>query len=540
MAAFAVFVSSTDVFVDQGLFFSGAAVVTFGGAYAVLSYVAQQAVNVYGWLAPGEMVRGLALAETTPGPLIMVVQFVAFVGAYRSPGSFDPWVAAVLASLLVTWVTFVPCFLFVLLGAPYVERLRHNRHLTSALTGVTAAVVGVIANLAVFFALHTLFDRSREVEAGPIQLDVPVLVGVGSGRLCDHGRRACRHVRTGLGTDAHARAVRPARSRRLRGRAGRLAVTLTAGWAPFHRDSSTGKVLPMQTPTLADTGQVKIAYETFGSPDDPAIVLVIGVASQMIYWPDDFCQALADEGFHVVRFDNRDIGLSTHVHDLGVPDVMALLTGQSDSTPYVLGDMADDTAGLLDALGLDRVHLVGVSMGGMIAQEVALRHEDRLISLTSIMSTPAAHIGKPTEAAQATLLMPPPKSVEEGGELAVAAYGVIGSPAYPHDVAWIRATGEEAFRRSSSSAGKIRQFAAILVSPDRRPGLASLAVPTLVLHGEEDPLIQLEGGQETAKAVPGARLVTYPGMGHDLPRELWPELIGEIVDHARQAEGSAS
>lgn len=175
VALFAVFVSSTDVFLDQGLFFSGTAVVTFGGAYAVLSYVASQAVNVYGWLAPGEMVRGLALAETTPGPLIMVVQFVAFLGAYRSPGSLDPWVAAVLASLLVTWVTFVPCFLFVLLGAPYVERLRHNRQLTAALTGVTAAVVGVIANLAVFFALHTLFDRSRDVEAGPIGLDVPVL-----------------------------------------------------------------------------------------------------------------------------------------------------------------------------------------------------------------------------------------------------------------------------------------------------------------------------------------------------------------------------
>ncbi len=175
VAGLAFTVSSTDVFVDQGLFFSGAAVVTFGGAYAVLSYVAHQAVSVYGWLGPGEMVRGLALAETTPGPLIMVVQFVAFVGAYRSPGSFDPWVAAVIGSLLVTWVTFVPCFLFVLLGAPYVERLRHNRHLTSALTGVTAAVVGVIANLAVFFALHTLFDRNRDVDAGPLHLDLPVL-----------------------------------------------------------------------------------------------------------------------------------------------------------------------------------------------------------------------------------------------------------------------------------------------------------------------------------------------------------------------------
>jgi chromate transporter len=167
--------TDTDVFVDQGLFFSGAAVVTFGGAYAVLAYVAQQAVGVYGWLAPGEMIRGLALAETTPGPLIMVVQFVAFVGAYRNPGTLDPWVAAILASLLVTWVTFVPCFLFVLLGAPYVERLRNNQHLTAALTGITAAVVGVIANLAVFFALHNLFDRTRALDAGILHLDLPVV-----------------------------------------------------------------------------------------------------------------------------------------------------------------------------------------------------------------------------------------------------------------------------------------------------------------------------------------------------------------------------
>jgi chromate transporter len=164
----------SSIFVDQGVFFSGAAVVTFGGAYAVLAYVAQQAVNVYGWLAPGEMVRGLALAETTPGPLIMVVQFVAFVGAYRSPGDLDPWVAAVLAAFLVTWVTFVPCFLFILLGAPYVERLRGNRALSTALTGITAAVVGVIASLAVFFALHTLFDETTRVTTGPLDFEVPV------------------------------------------------------------------------------------------------------------------------------------------------------------------------------------------------------------------------------------------------------------------------------------------------------------------------------------------------------------------------------
>ncbi len=168
----------SSIYVDQGLFFSGAAVVTFGGAYAVLAYVAQQAVEVYGWLAPGEMVRGLALAETTPGPLIMVVQFVAFVGAYRAPGELDPWVAATLAALLVTWVTFVPCFLFILLGAPYVERLRGNRSLATALTGITAAVVGVIANLGVYFALHTLFAETDRVGSGPFDLELPVLASI--------------------------------------------------------------------------------------------------------------------------------------------------------------------------------------------------------------------------------------------------------------------------------------------------------------------------------------------------------------------------
>ncbi len=163
------------VFVKQGVFFSGAALVTFGGAYAVLAYVAHQAVYVYGWLLPGEMVRGLALAETTPGPLIMVVQFVAFVGAYRHPGSLDPWLAAFLAALLTTWVTFVPCFLFVLLGAPYVERLRNNHALSAALTGITAAVVGVIAHLAVFFSLHTLFTRTGQAQGWLYNVEYPEL-----------------------------------------------------------------------------------------------------------------------------------------------------------------------------------------------------------------------------------------------------------------------------------------------------------------------------------------------------------------------------
>ena len=166
------------VFVDQGLFFGGMALVTFGGAYAVLTYVAQAAVQTYGWLTAGEMVKGLGLAETTPGPLIMVVQFVAFVGAYRDPGALDPWVAAVLAALLTTWVTFVPCFLFIFLGAPYVERLRGNRGLSAALGGITAAVVGVIANLAVFFAVHTLFAETADRSWGAVHVEVPVLDSV--------------------------------------------------------------------------------------------------------------------------------------------------------------------------------------------------------------------------------------------------------------------------------------------------------------------------------------------------------------------------
>jgi chromate transporter len=164
-----------NIFAVQGRFFGGAALVTFGGAYAVLAYVAQRAVEVYGWLAPGEMVKGLALAETTPGPLIMVVVFVGFMGAYRDPGTLSPLLAGTIAAVLVTWVTFVPCFLFIFLGAPHIEALRHNQHLTAALAGITAAVVGVIANLAIFFALHTLFSEVRVHDYGPMSVQVPDL-----------------------------------------------------------------------------------------------------------------------------------------------------------------------------------------------------------------------------------------------------------------------------------------------------------------------------------------------------------------------------
>lgn len=175
LLAVALLTGTDSVFTTQGMFFTGTALVTFGGAYAVLAYVAQRAVEVFGWLAPGEMVRGLALAETTPGPLIMVVQFVAFVGAYRNPGDLDPWIAGTLGALITTWVTFVPCFVFVFLGAPYIEQLRNNKALSAALTGLTAAVVGVIANLALYFAFHTLFATTTGLQWGPIRLELPDL-----------------------------------------------------------------------------------------------------------------------------------------------------------------------------------------------------------------------------------------------------------------------------------------------------------------------------------------------------------------------------
>jgi chromate transporter len=173
VAAVVAFAGPHSIFADMAVFFSGAALVTFGGAYAVLAYVAQKAVRSYGWLTASQMVTGLALAETTPGPLVMVVQFVAFVGAYHHPGSLNPWVAAVIAALLTTWVTFVPCFVFVFVGAPYVERLRGNQALAAALNGIMAAVVGVIANLAIFFASHTLFSVVNTVVWGPVTLQVP-------------------------------------------------------------------------------------------------------------------------------------------------------------------------------------------------------------------------------------------------------------------------------------------------------------------------------------------------------------------------------
>ncbi len=277
-------------------------------------------------------------------------------------------------------------------------------------------------------------------------------------------------------------------------------------------------------------GEIDLAYETFGSPQDIPLLLVMGLATQMIGWPDEFCRMLAERGLYVIRFDNRDVGLSTHLDDAGAPDVLAVMGGDHSRVAYRLADMAEDTAGLLDALGLDSAHVAGASMGGMIAQTLAIRHPERVRSLTSIMSTtgdPA--VGAPAQAALGVLLAPPATDRESAVQRAVDTYRVIGSPGFEFDEHGLRERAGLSFDRAYDPAGVARQLAAILASPDRTADLARVAVPTLVVHGEQDALIDVSGGRATAAAIPGAELLVVDGMGHDLPRAVWPELVDRIT-----------
>ncbi|MCA2185118.1 alpha/beta hydrolase [Nonomuraea cavernae] len=267
---------------------------------------------------------------------------------------------------------------------------------------------------------------------------------------------------------------------------------------------------------------IEIAYESFGSPGGRPLLLIMGLGAQLIHWDDDLCELLAEQGHHVVRFDNRDAGLSTHFHDEGVPDL-------GTSSSYVLDDMADDAAGLMDALGWPAAHVVGASMGGMIAQALAIRHPRRVSSLTSIMSTPGPGMAQPTAAAGAVLFAPPAPDRETALARALETWTVIGSPGYELDRERLTRLTGLAFDRCYDPAGTARQLAAILVSPDRTGALAGVDVPSLVIHGEDDQLVPLAGGQATAAAIPGATLLTYPGMGHDLPRPLWPDIVGAIA-----------
>ena len=291
------------------------------------------------------------------------------------------------------------------------------------------------------------------------------------------------------------------------------------------------------TSGTVQTNGIDIAYESFGPETGRPLLLVMGLATQMLAWHEGLCQLLVDRGFHVVRFDNRDVGLSTHLHDAPPADVMAAFGGDTSSASYSLEDMADDTVGLLDGLGLPTAHVVGASMGGMIAQTMAIRHQTRVRSLTSIMSTPSPSIGAPTPEAVGVLLVAPPKNRAEAVQRAIDAYQVIGSPDYPLDVEWLSGIAGMAYDRSFDPAGVSRQLLAVHASGDRTAALAGVTVPTLVVHGDGDPLVQLAGGEATSTAIPGSELLVIPGMGHNFPRELWPTVVDAITRVADRADG---
>lgn len=291
-------------------------------------------------------------------------------------------------------------------------------------------------------------------------------------------------------------------------------------------------------PRLVRVNGVEIAYTTEGDSAAPAVLLVSGLGNQLTMWDDRFCALFIDRGFSVIRFDNRDSGLSTHLAD--PPPGPA---GSGERPPaYALSDLAADAAGLLAALGVDSAHVVGVSMGGMIAQLLAIEHPARVASLTSIMSTTGdPGVGHATAAAVAVLTAPPARSREAAQDQSVSTAGVIGSPRYPATEDVIRAKSGAAFDRAHHPSGVARQLQACVTAPDRTEALRRLTVLTLVIHGADDPLIGVSGGRATAAAVPGAELLVIDGMGHDLPEPLWSVLVDAIVELAESVEqGSRS
>ena len=282
-----------------------------------------------------------------------------------------------------------------------------------------------------------------------------------------------------------------------------------------------------------------IAYERFGDQRLPPVLLLMGLGTQMLGWPDGFCSVLAGRGVHVIRFDNRDIGLSSHLTNAPTPDLQAVMMGDGSSASYRLSDMAGDVIGLLEALGLDSAHLVGASMGGMIAQTLAIEHPRRVRSLTSIMSsTGERSVGQATPRALAALLSPPAGTREEAIERTVSILRVTGSRGFDLDEADLRRRTGLAFDRSHDPVGVARQLAAIGASGDLTAGLRSVSVPTLVMHGADDPLVNVSGARATAQAIAGAELVVYDGMGQNLPRELWADISRRIVELVERVEAA--
>jgi len=285
---------------------------------------------------------------------------------------------------------------------------------------------------------------------------------------------------------------------------------------------------------LAPCDGIEIAYQEVGDPDAEPLLLVMGFATQMIAWDDEFCELLAERGFRVVRFDNRDIGRSTKLTDAGVPGRVDLFLGRHPA--YLLSDMAGDAAGLMDHLGIDAAHVVGISMGGMIGQTLAIEHPDRVRSLVSLASTTGSRrAGQPTLRAFRVMLAKAPRSREELVERVLRTYRLIGSPAYPMDEERLRRVAGASWDRGHDPRGVLRQMHAITASGDRTPRLRQLRLPVSVIHGTRDPLVRPSGGRATARAIPGARLRIVEGMGHDLPRELWPIFADDIADTASRA-----
>lgn len=288
---------------------------------------------------------------------------------------------------------------------------------------------------------------------------------------------------------------------------------------------------------FCDVGRgITLCYDDFGDPAGRPLLLIMGLATQMIAWHDDFCEGLAGRGFHVVRFDNRDIGRSTH---MGFPPATngQMLRRKVGPHQYTLSDMAEDTAGLLRELDLAPAHIVGASMGGMIGQTLAAEHPVLVRSLASIMSTTGNRWrGQPSPSLYRYLLKPPPLDRQGFVERATEIFGIVGSTGFEGNSEHIRDYAARSFDRGHNVAGGARQLGAIIASGDRTAQLARIAAPTLVIHGTVDRMVRPSGGKATARAIPGAKLMMVEGMGHDLPRGAWPQLIDAIDQHAHAAD----
>ncbi|HEX8054229.1 MAG TPA: alpha/beta hydrolase [Thermoleophilaceae bacterium] len=287
---------------------------------------------------------------------------------------------------------------------------------------------------------------------------------------------------------------------------------------------------------FANVNGVELCYEHFGDPGDPPVLLIMGLGTQMIAWREDFCTQLAERGFFVTRYDNRDMGRSTRFDHVPPPRTQELLTRRPRQLAYTLADMADDAAGLIEELGFESAHIVGASMGGMIGQILAINHPERVRSFTSIMSTTGSRfVGQPAAAVYPFFMKPIPKSKDAYIERGLQLWNVIGSPGFERDEEELRSVLSRTYERGLSPAGTMRQLAAIAAAGNRANDLKRITAPTLVIHGTKDKMIRVSGGKATARAIPGARLELIDGMGHDLPRGVWPRVIDGIEQNAARA-----